>query len=79
MVLRDKKPAYVWTVILALYVAMAGLFLMIIPQPREALQFMVAGAFATGVSLLVAFALYALGRINPEVVVRTVRRSAQSS
>ncbi len=79
MTLRDKKPGFVWTAILSFYAGMAGIFLMMIPEPREALQFMVAGAFATGVSLFVAFVLYVSGRINPETIVRTVRRSAQSS
>ena len=61
------------------YAAMAGVFLLALPHPREAIHYMVAGAFATGLSLLVAFVLCAFGRINPELIVRTVRRSAQSS
>lgn len=79
MTMRNKKPGFVWALILCLYIASAGLFLMVIPQPREALQYMVAGAFATGVSLALAFVLYVLGGIDPELIVRTVRRSAQSS
>ena len=79
MKLRNKKPGFVWTLILCLYFASAGAFLLIIPQPREALQFMVAGAFATGISLAVAFVLYAIGGIDPELIVRTARRSVQSS
>ena len=61
------------------YAAMAGLFLLALPHPREAIHYMVAGAFACGLSLLAAFVLCAFGRIKPQLTVRTVRRSAPSS
>ncbi len=61
------------------YAAMAGVFLLALPHPREAIHYMVAGAFATGLSLLAAFVMCAFERINPELILRTVRRSAQSS
>jgi hypothetical protein len=77
--LRDKKPALWLAGGVLFYLGMAALFLLVLPKPIEALQYMVAGAFATAVSLLVAFVLYALGCISPELIVRTVRRSAQSS
>jgi len=64
---------------LLFYSAMADLFLLMLPQPREPVHYMVAGAFATGISLLVAFVLCAIGRISPATIVRIVRRSAQSS
>jgi multisubunit Na+/H+ antiporter MnhB subunit len=79
MVLGERKPALVLSGVVLFYLAMAELFLAALPQPREPLQYMVAGAFATAVSLLVAFVLYATGRIAPETILRTVRRSGQSS
>jgi hypothetical protein len=78
MTLRKRKSVVVCAAVVLFYVGMAELFLMVLPQPRESLHYMVAGAFATGVSLMVAFVIYALGGIDPEIIVRTVRRSAQS-
>ena len=75
----DKKPRLILAGVVLFYFAMAELFLLVLPQPREALHYMVAGAFATGVSLLAAFVLYALGRIPAETILRTFRRSGQSS
>jgi hypothetical protein len=75
----DRKHAFILAGVVLFYLIMAEMFLLALPEPREPLQYMVAGAFATAVSLLVAFVLYALGRISPELIVRTVRRSAQSS
>jgi polyferredoxin len=75
----NRKSAVVCALIVLFYSGLAGVFLLAMPQPRQAIHYMVAGAFATGVSLLVAFVLYAFGRINPEFLLRTVRRSAQSS
>lgn len=74
-----KKPALISAGGVLFYLAMAKLFLAIVPEPREPLQYMVAGAFATAISLLIASAAYALGYISPEVILRTVRRSGQSS
>lgn len=79
MTLRKKKRVAVSAAVVLFYVGLAQLFLMVIPQPREAIHYMVAGAFATGVSLMGAFVIYALGGIDPELIVRTVRRSSQSS
>ena len=45
------------------YPAAARLFLLALPQPREPLQYMVAGAFATAVTLLGAFLVHALSRV----------------
>jgi hypothetical protein len=79
MTLRNQKPAFILGGIVLFYFAAAELFLLAVPQPREPLQYMVAGAFATGISLLVAFAVYALGRFSLGTTARTARRSAQSS
>jgi hypothetical protein len=79
MPLRNKLPLLVIPGAVLFYLAMGGLFLLALPQPREPLQYMVAGAFATGISLLGVFVLYALGRISPSLIGRTVRKSGQSS
>jgi hypothetical protein len=77
--LGDKKPSFIFAGVVLSYFGIAGLFLVMLPQPREPLQYMAAGAFATAVSLLVALVLYALGRIPAETILRTVRRSGQPS
>ncbi|MDR3701031.1 MAG: hypothetical protein P4L56_15395 [Candidatus Sulfopaludibacter sp.] len=74
-----RKSAAVCILFVLFYAAMAGVFLVALPHPREAIHYMVAGAFATGLSLLAAFVLCAFGRIDPELIVRIVRRSGQSS
>lgn len=79
MKVPGMKSALISAGVVLFYLAMAKLFLSIVPEPREPLQYMVAGAFATAISLLIAFICYALGFISPEVILRTVRRSAQSS
>ncbi len=77
--LSDKKSPFVFAGVVLFYLTIAEMFLMALPEPIEPLEYMVAGAFATGISLLLAFVLYAVGCISPEVILRTVRRSAQSS
>ena len=79
MRLRERLPLLIIPGAILFYLAAAGLFLLALPQPREPLQYMVAGAFATAISLLALFVLYAFGRITPAALARTVRRSAQSS
>ena len=79
MQFKRVKPAIFPCGAVLFYLAMAKMFLLALPGPREPLHYMVAGAFATAVSLLVAFALYTLGRFSPDLNVRIVRRSGQSS
>lgn len=79
MLFSDKKRPFILAGTALFYVAMAELFLLALPRPREPIHYMVAGAFATGVSLLAWFVCYVLGRIAPALIVRIVRRSGQSS
>jgi hypothetical protein len=79
MPLRDKKLAMIVAGVVLFYLAMAEVFLLALPKPHEPLQYMVAGAFATAISLLVPFVLYALGRLSPATIARTVRGSGRSS
>ena len=74
-----RKCAFVCGGAVLFYVAMASLFLALLPQPRVPVHYMVAGAFATGVSLLAAFVCYILGFIPASTILRIVRRSAQLS
>ena len=77
--LRDRKPLLIIPGAILFYFAMAGMFILALPKPHEQLQFMVAGAFATAMSLLAVFVLYAFGRLMPAAIARTVRRTEQSS
>lgn len=79
MALRDRKPLLLIPGAFLFYLAAAGLFLLALPKPHEQLQYMVAGAFATAMSLLAVFVLYAFGRLTPAAFARTVRRNERSS
>ena len=62
------KAAVFLAAALVFYPLMAELFLLALPKPREPLQYMVAGAFATAVTLLGAFVVHAVsvfGRTAP--------------
>jgi len=77
MTLRDKKPLLILPGAVLFYLGVAGLFLLALPKPHEQLQYMVAGAFATAISLLSVFVLYAFGRLTPATISRAVRRNSQ--
>jgi hypothetical protein len=79
MIEIPRKPALICAGGVLFYLVLAKLFLAIVPGPREPIQYMVAGAFATAITLGVAFVCYALGFIAPEKLLRTVRRSARPS
>ena len=80
MILGRGKSAAVCILFVLFYAAMAGVFLLALPHPRETIHYMVAGA-----SLLPAFRCWQRLYYAPSdgsirnSIVRTVRRSAQSS
>jgi hypothetical protein len=54
-----KHPALLISAFAVLYIAMAAIFILAMPAARGPFEYLVAGAFATGVCLLAGFALYA--------------------
>lgn len=54
-----KRPALLIAGMVLLYFAMAVVFLLAMPGRRGPFEYLVAGAFATGVCLLAGFGLYA--------------------
>ena len=53
-----KRPALFAVSMLVLYVAVAVVFLLAMPEARGPFDYLVAGALATGVCLFVGFVLY---------------------
>ena len=66
-----KRPALFAVSMVVLYVAVAVVFLLAMPEARGPFDYLVAGALATGVCLFVGFALYVRTRI--------ARRSSERS
>ena len=65
------RPAILIPGLIVLYVGLAAVFLVIMPEPRSAFEYLVAGAFAAAVCLMIGFFLYAKSRLrrntkNPE-------------
>lgn len=59
------RPAILVPGLIAIYFGLAVIFLLAMPAPHGPFEYLVAGAFATGVCLLIGFGLYAwatLGR-----------------
>lgn len=54
-----KRSALLLAGFAVLYFAMAAVFVLAMPVARGPFEYLVAGAFATGVCLLAGFALYA--------------------
>ena len=69
-----KRPAVLITGVLIFYPALAILFLMFMPQPLGPLAYLVAGAFAAAICLVVGFVMHARS-----ASARTVRKNERSS
>ena len=62
-----KRPAVLIPGLLVVYVGVAMLVLLAMPGARGPFEYLVAGAFATGVCLMIGFGLYiktTMGRKN---------------
>jgi len=53
------RPAILIPGLIVLYIGLSIVFLLAMPAPRGPFEYLVAGAFATGLCLLVGFGLYA--------------------
>ena len=81
---RGAHPLLViWTVmkfaiilagVTVVYIGLAAIFLLAMPAPHEPFDYLVAGAFATGIGLMIGFGFYAKATLG-----RTARRSGRSS
>ena len=69
-----KRPAVLIIGLIVLYIGLAVIFLLAMPQPRGPLEYLVAGAFATGICLMIGFGLYAKSTLG-----RAARKNGRSS
>jgi hypothetical protein len=69
-----KRPAVLIIGLMVLYIGLAVVFLLVMPEPRGPFEYLVAGAFATGICLVIVFALNA-----KSILGRTARRNERSS
>ena len=69
-----KRPAVLIAGIGVFYFGLVAIFLLAMPARRGPFEYLVAGAFATGVFLTIGFCLYAKATLG-----RTSRKSGRSS
>jgi hypothetical protein len=75
-----KKPAQAVGVLTSLFAAVAALMVLIFPSPHGALDYLIAGTFATAILLAVVYGLFVRGRrTNVRPARRIVRGSAPPS
>jgi len=63
MPVEPRRPRARVGVVLLLFPAMAALSLRAIPGAHEPLEYLIAGTFATAVSLVVIFTIFVQGRL----------------
>jgi hypothetical protein len=59
MQFEGKKPAHLVAGVASLFAVSAGLLVLILPGGREAIDYLIAGTFATAIALVAAFLLFA--------------------
>jgi hypothetical protein len=69
------KFAIILVGVTVVYIGLAAIFLLAMPAPHEPFDYLVAGAFATGIGLMIGFGFYA----KATLVGRIARRSGRSS
>lgn len=70
---RKVPVLLVFAALPIIYAASAGLFILVLPQPRPPFAYLVAGAFGAALALIAVLAL------SVKAPIRTVRKNAQSS
>lgn len=73
------RPAVLVPGMIVLYTGLAVVFMKAMPEPRGPFEYLVTGAFATGICLLIGFALYARSRMNRSSERREARRVTRRS
>jgi hypothetical protein len=68
------KFAIILVGVTVVYIGLAAIFLLAMPAPHDPFDYLVAGAFATGIGLMIGFGFYAKATLG-----RTARRNERSS
>ena len=58
-----RRPGLLLGGTVFLFVFLAGLMLLVLPHPHQPFTYLVAGTFATGISLFVVFVLFVARRL----------------